>query len=123
MRRILLIAGQRFSVYAIVVGQGGVSHCPASDFIEQMSEASRKSILNVMKQHAIAGPLLNEQKSRNLRDGILEFKSRQGDRLLWFYPPGTRGETVITHGFHKGAPLNAEIERAKRLRDQYLSEE
>jgi hypothetical protein len=25
--------------------------------------------------------------------------------------------------FHKGAPLNAEIERAKRLRDQYLSEE
>jgi hypothetical protein len=80
-------------------------------------------MLNVMKQHATAGPLLNEQKSRSLRDGILEFKSRQGDRLLWFYPPGARGETIITHGFHKGAPLTTEIERAKRLRDQYLSEE
>jgi Phage derived protein Gp49-like (DUF891) len=123
MRRILLIAGQRFNVYAIVVGQGEDSHCPANDFIEQMSEPSRKSMLNVMKQHAMAGPLLNEQKSRSLRDGILEFKSRQGDRLLWFYPPGARGETIITHGFHKGAPLTAEIERAKRLRDQYLSEE
>jgi hypothetical protein len=101
MRHILLIAGQRFNIYAIVVGQGRASHCPASDFIEQMSEASRKSMLNVLKQHAMAGSLLNEQKSRSLRDGIFEFKSRQGDRLLWLYPPGTRGETVSRTGFTK----------------------
>lgn len=79
-------------------------------------------MLNVLRQHAMSGPLLNEEKSRMLGDGILEFKSRQGDRLLWFYHPSRRGETVITHGFHKGARLDTEVERAKRLRDLYLQE-
>lgn len=117
MRRRLLIQGQRFRIHALVLANGD---CPAESFIGQMSEASRKSMLNVLRQHAEAGPLKNEQKSRFLKNDIYEFKSRQADRLLFFYPPGTRWETVITHGFHKGGPLNAEIERARRLRDQYL---
>jgi len=79
-------------------------------------------MLNVLRRHAEAGQILNEQKSRLLGDGIFEFKSRQGDRLLWFYPPSRSGETIITHGFHKGAPLRSEIQRAKQLRDQYHEE-
>ena len=65
---------------------------------------------------------MNETKSRKLSEEIYEFKSRQGDRLLYFYPPGRRGETIVTHGFHKGRPLGVELGRAERLRRQYLQE-
>ena len=122
MRRKLLIRGHRFSIYAVVFAERESYNCPSEAFIEQMSEASRKSMLNVLQQHAMGGPILNEQKSRLLKDGIFEFKSRQGDRLLWFYSSEGRGDTVITHGFHKGARVNIEIERAKRLREIFLQE-
>ena len=122
MRRKLLAGGPRFDIYAVVLTDNGPSTCPAEDFIGEMSEASRKSMLNVMRRHATNGPILNEQKSRMLRNGIFEFKSRQGDRLLWFYPPGSRRETVVTHGFHKGAQVSTEVRRAERLRDGYLRE-
>ena len=119
MRRILLVQGQRFRIYALVLANGD---CPVENFIAHMPDASRKSMLNVLQRHAEAGQILNEQKARLLGDGIFEFKSRQGDRLLWFYPPGRSGQTIITQSFHKGAPLRSEIQRAKQLRDQYHEE-
>ena len=122
MKRKLLLEGLRFNIYGVVVTEGGLFTCPAESFIDQMSEASRKSLLSVLHQHANGGPILNQQKSRMLRNGIFEFKSRQGDRLLWFYPPAGRRETVITHGFHKGSRIDTEIRRAERLRDIYLRE-
>ena len=79
-------------------------------------------MLNVLRQHAMAGPVLNEQKSRLLEDGIYEFKSRQGDRLLYFYSPVQRGLTILTHGFHKGSRLRVEIARANSMRSEYLAE-
>ena len=117
-----MLRGQVFDVYAVDLTTTVNEDCPAAEFISQMPEASRKSMLNVLRRHATVGPIRNVQKSRELRDGIFEFKSRQGDRLLWFYDPERRGDTVITHGFHKGARLETEVARAKRLRDQYLEE-
>lgn len=55
-----------------------------------------------------------------MRNGIFEFKSRQGDRILFFYPADQRGVTILTHGFRKGARLNIEIERAINYRAEYL---
>ena len=118
----LLRHGQKFNIYAVVLKRGESLECPAESFIDQMSEASRKSMLNVLDRHANAGPIKSPQKSRLLADGIFEFKSPQGDRLLWFYPRGRTGEVVITHGFHKGARFSVELQRARRLRDQYLQE-
>ena len=120
MSQELLLPGQNFDIYAIVLRRGGFDYCPAQDFMARMLEASQKSMLNVLRRHAMAGPVLNEQKSRLLEAGIYEFKSMQGDRLLYSYSPAQRRQTIITHGFHKGARLRVEIEHAKGMRSEYL---
>jgi len=116
--------GQEFSIYAIVCNDGS---CPAIDFLEQVKQnnpASHKSLVNIYTRHADHGQIRNIRKSRAVegRRNILEFKSNQGDRLLYFYLPGRK--TVLTHGFHKhkGAPTKAEYNKAERMRNQYLKE-
>lgn len=116
----LLLEGSAFAIYALRRSQVGVDHCPILEFLEEVSEPSRKSLLSIIQQHAGKGPILNRQKSRHLRNGIFEFKSRQGDRILFFYPRGQRGITIVTHGFRKGARVSTEIERAINYRAKYL---
>lgn len=70
-----------------------------------------------MRHHAEAGPILNEQKSRLLRDDIYEFKTTQGARLLYFYTLDRR--TMLTNGFQKGDNLDAAIRRAKDMRSAW----
>ena len=120
MNLALLAEGPAFRIYALNRISGGVSHCPAQEFMDGMSAASEKSIIKVLQQCVAAGTLSNVQKSRRLDDGIFEFKSRQGDRLAYFYHPTQRGVIVITHGFSKGARLRSEINRALALRREYL---
>jgi putative component of toxin-antitoxin plasmid stabilization module len=76
--------------------------------------------VNTFLAHAERGPLKNETRSRALGGGIFELKTRQGDRLLYFYY-GLR-TTVLANGFKKGARLRDEVRRAERLRAQ-LEEE
>lgn len=120
MELVLLAEGPAFSVYALSWTRAGVDYCPAQEFIANMSVASRKSMLGVLRHHATTGPIPNTGKSRLLEEGIFEFKSRQGDRLLYFYHPWQRRLTLVTHGFRKGARLRTELERAYTLRREYL---
>ena len=120
MRIVLLTEGHAFTVYAVNATRGRAEHCLTLEFLEQISEPSRKSLVALIQQHAERGPILNVRRSRPLGEGILEFKSRQGDRILFFYPAGQRGVTILTHGFRKGARLRTEIERAIALRMEYL---
>ena len=104
MKLALQYQGQKFDIYAIVCNDGS---CPAIDFLEQVKQnnpASHKSLVNVFKRHVECGPIMNEEKSRHIeeRGNLWEFKSMQGDRLLYFYLP--RRKTVLVHGFHKGVP-------------------
>jgi hypothetical protein len=114
--------GQKFAIYAIVVNDGS---CPAIEFLEQLKRndiASHKSIVNIYRRHAECGPILNIRKSRRIEghDKLLEFKSKQGARLIYFYLPD--GKTVITHGFKKGAPAEEEYDKAEKMRAEYLKE-
>ena len=118
----LLEEGPVFVVYALSWTRGGSDYCPAREFIGSVSAASRRSLLGVLRHHAVTGPIPNTGKSRLLEDGIFEFKSRRGDRLLYFYHPWRRGVTIVTHGFRKGARLRTEIERAHTLRREYLQD-
>ena len=120
MQTQLLLEGSAFAIYALRRSRAGVDHCPIVEFLEEISEPSRKSLLAIIQQHADRGPILNIQKSRPLGNGIFEFKSRQGDRILFFYPEGQRGVTILTHGFRKGAQVRTEIERAISYREEYL---
>lgn len=116
----LVLEGPAFGIYALSWTRSGVKHCPAQEFMDGISAASDKSLIKVLQQAVAGGPVFNFQKSRMLAEVIFEFKSRQGDRLAYFYHPTRRGLIIVTHGFHKGARLRTEIERARSLRREYL---
>lgn len=113
--------GEKFRIFAVDLGEGETSNCPALEFIQGLPEASRKSLIAVLQLHAVSGPLKNTEKSRQVKgmDELWEFKSRQGDRLLFFYPKGERGVTILTNDFHKGARVETEARRAQSIREQY----
>lgn len=122
MRLSLQYRGRKFDIYAIVLNNGV---CPAVDFrnlLKRNNVVSYKSFVRIFTIHADFGPILNITKSRAIKghQNLFEFKSKQGDRLVYFYLSGRR--TILTHGFHKGAPEEAEYDRAERVRDQYLKE-
>lgn len=122
MKLSLQYRGRRFDIYAIVLNNGV---CPAVDFRDMLKRnniASYKSLVRIFTLHADYGPVRNITKSRAIkgRQNLFEFKSKQGDRLLYFYLSGHR--TILIHGFHKGVSEEAEYDRAERIRNQYLKE-
>jgi hypothetical protein len=127
MRVRQIMSGRKFTIVALELGAVPLRpECPAEEYLTSLGKdnpASHKSLLGVLRAHADQGPLLNPKKSRDLRDDIYEFKSRQGARLLWFYGPGR--QTILTHGFFKakGSPAGTEIDKAVRLRAQFFEEQ
>lgn len=118
----LLKSGFNFNILAVVLNNGT---CPAEEFLEQVKQndlASHRSLVNILIWHANHGPIMNKRKSKVIegRENLLEFKTRQGDRIVYFYLRGRR--TVLTHGFHKGAAASAEYDRAETIRNQYCME-
>lgn len=119
MRLELVTQGKRYSVWAIVRSEDPLD-CPAISFLGSLGESSRKKVANILRLHAEEGIIRNEQKSRFLEDGIYEFKTTDGVRLLYFYASEQR--TILTHGFKKGSKLATEIRRAKRLRKEWIEQ-
>ncbi len=125
MRLELEYEGAIGKIYVAVL-PGGES--PARNFLELLKRDhldSHKVMVRRYRRHADNGPSLNKQHSRPIqgrsRSGLFEFKTDQGDRLLYFYRPG--GVTVLTNGFHKGDPPEREYDRAVRYRTAGLAEE
>lgn len=116
MRLKFLREGAKFSIWGIDLGDGTIEDCPALNFISGLNKIEQGKVLQLLKLHADHGPIMNQQKSRLLRDGIYEFKSGRY-RILWFYMSGRR--TVLTHQFEKGDSLEQEIDRAIRIRAEF----
>lgn len=120
MRLLILFKGPKFTIKAIdVANEPGTENCPAKKFLEGLQPKSLKSMVSVLDLHVQDGPIFNMTKSRPLWDGIFEFKNRQGDRILYFYPEDERHSTVLTHGFKKGDNLKVEVQKALTVRSQY----
>lgn len=117
MRLELVTQGKRYSIWAIVRSDDPLD-CPAISFLEGLGDASRKKIANLLRLHAEEGPIRNKQKSRLIDDGIYEFKTTDGIRLLYFFAPSHR--TILTQGFKKGTELAIEVRRAKQLRAEWM---
>jgi hypothetical protein len=68
------------------------------------------------------GNFRNIRKSRPIKGypGLFEFKTNQGDRLVYFYILGAR--TIITQGFHKGTPADIEYKKAYSIRERCIKE-
>ena len=121
MRLIPIMKGAKFSILAIDRSDdASVKDCPAEEFITQMNESSRKSLTAILRRHKDHGPILNKEKSRLLWQDIYEFKTRQGDRMYYFYDIDRL--TILTHGSikPKEQQLSAEVSRAVSLKDLYF---
>lgn len=122
MRLSLAFNGPAFKVYALDFADAGPPDCPAMDFILGLEKPAYQKLRRTIDSHAERGPLLDETISREIRDGIFEFKGRKDTpRVLYFYAPGHR--TILTHGFKKGARLNVEVDKALRYRAQWEGEQ
>ena len=122
MRLIPIMKGAKFSILALDTSDDvSIKACPAEEFITQMNESSKRSLAAILKRHKDHGPILNEVKSRLLWQGIYEFKTRQGDRMYYFYDSGRL--TILTHGSirPKKRQLSAEVTRAVSLKSLYFS--
>lgn len=108
------VLGGRHPIAALGEDDG---QCEVMAFLEHLEPAAKKSLLNVFRLHVEHAPITNEQKSRLLRDGIFEFKTKQGIRVCYFYDHA--GVAVLTNGFKKGAVLKQQVEKAESLRAQW----
>ncbi len=114
--------GAKFIISAIDTSDdASIKACPAEDFITQMNESSKKSLTAILKRHKDHGPIWNQEKSRLLWQDIYEFKTRQGDRMYYFYDGGRL--TILTHGSikPKRRQLSTEVTRAVSLKSLYFS--
>lgn len=113
----LWLPGREIGLYMILF-----TNPTAKEFTNLIKDLSvrRKvlAFLDTIKDNAII--LKNPEKSNTLGDGILELKPTDQVRFPYFYEKGF--SLIITHGFVKKrntAPPE-EIEKAKRLREEYL---
>ena len=93
-------------------------------FFEGLTEADQKQVDAILERMADHGPILNVEKSRELEDGIYEFKTKNV-RILWFYDEGRI--VLISHGkmkneLTKNSSYRPEIDRATRLRARWRAQ-
>ena len=123
MRLQLEYEGQVHNIYAAIQDNGT---SPALEFLNRIKRntpASHKSMVNRYERYANHGTIRNTRISRHItnRGNLYEFKTHQGDRLLYFNHPN--GGIVLTNGFHKGDPDQRAFDRAENFRDSILEKE
>ena len=99
---------------------------PAMDFVDSLPfKLSAKTYWTIGLLEA-EGASLREPYSKHLEDGIFELRTELGSdisRVLFFFVIGNKA--VLTNGFLKKTQKTprAEIEKAKKYRNEYLSRE
>jgi hypothetical protein len=94
-------------------------------FFDSLEERDQNELDALLERMADHGPILNEQKSRQLSDDIYEFKTRNV-RVFWFYETGR--VVILSHGkmkndLTKKRRYREEVERAKMLRHQWRKQQ
>ena len=90
--------GDAFTIYALQPGRD----CPVENFL---AEAFAKTpdevekLIALIDRTADHGIPKNKTKVNTLGDGLFEFKTSGGLRLIWFYDAGQL--IICTHGFVK----------------------
>jgi phage-related protein len=93
------------------------------DFMDEMSARRAKEFKKLMAlidRSLEHGPPKNRQKCNSLGNGIWEFKTTGGLRLVWFWDEGRM--IVCTHGFKKARQKTppGEITRALARKSDYF---
>ena len=98
------------------------------DFLYSLPAKDRAKLLAVVigiETHGIQ-TAIKQQWVKKLRDNICEIRTRQGSdiqRVLYFHK--AENKYIITHGFTKKSQKtpDSEIDKAKRMMDDYLNGE
>jgi phage-related protein len=107
----ILSTGKEFSLYGII-NQGKSLIREFLEGLDKNNKAQMTALLQTILDH---GPPRNEEKFRNLGDGIYELKAREGARVLCFWAKHPRRSLILTHGFPKCKPKQLKVEKEKAL--------
>ena len=99
---------------------------PVNDFLQGLDAKMRAKMARAIDRLKINGYELREPYSKSISDGIFELRAQAAtniSRVLYFFV--VNGKAVLTHGFVKKTEKTpqAEIERAKRYREDYYARE
>jgi phage-related protein len=119
IRAVKLVAGEVWSVYALVEGDV----CLVQQYVSTLDQKDQTQIAALLKRICAEGPLYNEEKFRTLGDDIFELKTARGIRILGFFAgPNAPKRLILTHGFRKPNPKRLQREKKKAIawRDEYF---
>ena len=116
--------GAGFRLMAVGTQESEKVHLPFLDFQEEASSREPREwpkLVRIMDYTADAGPPRDEEKSKPLREGIFEFRTKGGLRLLWFYDEGR--VVICVNGYIKRGQKtpNAEIDTAIQWKNNYFA--
>ena len=115
--------GARFRLIAIGRQEHGKIHLP---YFEFQQEALRRApnewpkLVRILDYVVEAGPPKDAEKSKPLREGIFEFRTKGGLRLLWFYDEGR--VVICVNGYIKQGQKtpSQQIDEAIQWKNRYF---
>lgn len=107
--------------FAVEFARSANGSYPAREYLAEVDIRDRTKLEALIERFSIVGRINNSEQFKILKGGnqLFEFKHYQA-RLLGYHAP-RQGAIVLTHGFTKKSNETppAEIERARRIRDEY----
>ena len=115
--------GPRFRLIAIGTQEDEKINLPYFEFQQQAMRRAAKEwpkLVRILDYVVETGPPKDAEKSRQLRDGIFEFRTKGGLRLLWFYDEGR--VVICVNGYIKQGQKTPrqQIEEAIQWKDKYF---
>ena len=115
--------GPRFRLIAIGTQEDEKINLPYFEFQQQAMRRAAKEwpkLVRILDYVVETGPPKDAEKSKQLRDGIFEFRTKGGLRLLWFYDEGR--VVICVNGYIKqGQKIpSKQIEEAIRWKNRYF---
>ena len=116
--------GARFRLMAVGTQENEKVHLPFLEFEQEARSREPREwpkIVRIIDHTADNGPPRDEEKSKPLREGIFEFRTKGGLRLLWFYDEGR--VVICVNGYIKQGQKtpNAEIDAAIQWKNKYFT--
>jgi len=127
MRTLVIRSSARYTIRAIAVeaADGGRDPCPTLQFFEGHARGwptEMAKLAALLTESCENGPPHDENKFKNLKgtDGLYEFKTPQGLRLICFWDDA--GLIICTHGYvkYKQKAPKAELSRGRRFMRDYF---
>jgi len=115
--------GARFRLIAIGRQEHGKIHLPYFEFQQEALRRAAKEwpkLLRILDYVVETGAPKSAEKSKQLREGIFEFRTKGGLQLLWFYDEGS--VVICVNGYIKqGQKIpSQQIDQAIQWKNRYF---